>query len=130
MADQTLGLKKRIQDDLRRLDEIYRVGVEIEICLLDDKSLPVNAHALIKELSIKYDVDFEYGKCQFEVKTDPISMHSLSMVNVFFEEFIDYLGVAIKKVYKNRNVIPVFLGGNPSPEIFKKKLVTALSEYL
>ena len=101
MADQTLGLKKRIQDDLRRLDEIYRVGVEIEICLLDDKSLPVNAHTLIKELSTKYDVDHEYGKCQFEVKTDPISMHGLSSVNVFFEEFIDYLNVAIKKVYKS-----------------------------
>ena len=130
MADQTLGLKRRIQDDLRRLDEIYRVGVEIEICLLDDKSLPVNAHALIDESVTRYDIDFEYGKCQFEVKTDPISMHSLSIVNVFFEEFIDYLNTAIKKVYKNRNVIPVFLGGNPSPEIFKKKSITRKERYL
>ena len=74
LADQTLGLKKRIQDDLRRLDEIYRVGVEIEICLLDDKSLPVNASPLIKELNSRYDVDAEYGKCQLEVKTATISL--------------------------------------------------------
>jgi hypothetical protein len=130
LADQTLGLKRRIQDDLRRLDEIYRVGVEIEICLLDDKSLPVNASPLIKELNSRYDVDAEYGKCQLEVKTAPISMHSLSIVNVFFEEFIDYLSIAINKVYKNKNVIPVFLGGNPSPEIFKKKLITRKERYL
>lgn len=130
LADQTLGLKRRIQDDHRRLDEIYRVGVEIEICLLDDKSLPVNASPLIKELSSRYDVDAEYGKCQLEVITTPISMHSLSMVNVFFEEFIDYLSIAINKVYKNKNVIPVFLGGNPSPEIFKKKLITRKERYL
>jgi gamma-glutamyl:cysteine ligase YbdK (ATP-grasp superfamily) len=130
LADQTLELKKRIQDDLRRLDEIYRVGVEIEICLLDDKSLPVNASPLIKELNSKYDVDAEYGKCQFEVKTAPISMHRLSIINVFFEEFIDYLSTAINKVYKNKNVIPVFLGGNPSPDIFKKKLITRKERYL
>lgn len=130
LADQTVGLKKRIQQDLHRIDELYRVGVEIEICLLDDKAMPVNSNLLIKELNSKYDVDSEYGKCQFEAKTEPISMHNLSSVNDFFQEFIDYLSIAIKKVYKNRNVIPVFLGGNPSPEIFKKKFITRKERYL
>ena len=86
--DQSLGLKKRVQADDHRIDEIYRVGVEVEACLLDDKSLPVNAHPLIKELSSKYKVESEYGKCQFEIITDPISMHNLSDINSFFEVFL------------------------------------------
>lgn len=130
LADQTLGLKKRIQDDLHRLDELYRVGVEIEICLLDDKAAPVSAHRLIQELQSKYDVESEYGKCQFEIKTVPMSMHDLSSVNTFFTHFIDYLETSMKKVYRNKNVIPVFLGGNPSPDIFKRKLVTRKERYL
>ncbi len=127
--DQTLGLKKRIQDDHHRIDELYRVGVEIEICLLDDKALPVSAHPLIKELQSKYHVDSEYGKCQLEIKTDPTSMDKLSDINSFFVEFIDYLSIVLKKVYKNRHVIPVFLGGNPSPDIFKKKYITKNERY-
>ncbi|HEU5120879.1 MAG TPA: hypothetical protein VFT71_07805 [Candidatus Nitrosocosmicus sp.] len=130
LADQTLGLKKRIQDDLHRGDELYRVGIEIEICLLDDKAQPVNAHPLIKELSKKFDMDSEYGKCQFEVKTEPISMYDLSIVNTFFVEFIEFLELSIEKVYKNRKVIPVFLGGNPSPDIFKRKFITRKERYL
>ena len=130
LADQTLGLKKRIQDDLHRWDELYRVGVEIEICLLDDKALPVNAHPLIKELSSRFDMDAEYGKCQLEVKTEPISMHDLSSVDTFFVEFIEFLDLSLKKVYKNKKVIPVFLGGNPSPDIFKKKFITRKERYL
>ena len=128
--DQSLGLKKRVQADDHRIDEIYRVGVEVEACLLDDKSLPVNAHPLIKELSSKYKVESEYGKCQFEIITDPISMHNLSDINSFFEVFLDYLSSSINKVYKNRNVIPVFLGGNPSPNIFQRKFVTRKERYL
>ncbi len=50
MADQYLELKKRIQDDHQRIDESYRVGVEVEACLVDDKAQPVNAHPLFKEL--------------------------------------------------------------------------------
>ncbi len=130
LVDQSLGLKKRVQEDDQRIDEFYRVGVEIEGCLLDDKALPVNAYPLIKELSSKYNVDTEYGKCQFEVITDPISMHNLSNLNLFFEEFLDYLSLAIKKVYRNRNVIPVFMGGNPSPDIFKRKFITRKERYL
>ena len=130
LVDQSLGLKKRVQEDDQRIDEFYRVGVEIEGCLLDDKALPVNAYPLIKELSSKYHVDTEYGKCQFEVITDPISMHNLSNLNLFFEEFLDYLSLAIKKIYRNRNVIPVFMGGNPSPDIFKRKFITRKERYL
>jgi len=129
-VDQSLGLKKRVQADDHRIDEIYRVGVEVEACLLDDKALPVNAYPLIKELSLKYKVDSEYGKCQFEIITDPISMHNLSYINLFFEEFLDHLTISVKKVYKNRNVIPVFLGGNPSPNIFQRKFVTRKERYL
>ncbi|MDP9015678.1 MAG: hypothetical protein M3M87_02830, partial [Thermoproteota archaeon] len=129
VADQYLELKKRIQDDHQRIDESYRVGVEVEACLLDDKAQPVNAHPLIKELCSKYDVDSEYGKCQFEIRTDPISMHNLSSINSFFEGFLDFLSISVKKVYKNRNVIPVFLGGNPSPYIFKRKYITNKERY-
>src|SRR5919107_6345055 len=128
-TNQSLGLKKRVQDDHHRIDESYRVGVEVEACLLDDKAQPVNAHPLIKELSSKYDVDSEYGKCQFEIRTDPISMHNLSTINSFFEGFLDFLSLSVKKVYKNRNVIPVFLGGNPSPDIFKRKYITNKERY-
>ncbi|HYP42622.1 MAG TPA: hypothetical protein VEQ18_01225 [Candidatus Nitrosocosmicus sp.] len=129
VADQYIEIKKRIQDDHQRIDESYRVGVEVEACLLDDKAQPVNAHPLIKELSSKYDVDSEYGKCQFEVRTDPISMHNLSSINSFFEGFLDFLSSTVKKVYKNRNVIPDFLGGNPSPDIFKRKYITNKERY-
>jgi gamma-glutamyl:cysteine ligase YbdK (ATP-grasp superfamily) len=128
-VDQSLGLKRRVQADDNRIDESYRVGVEVEACLLDDKALPVNASPLIKELSSKYKVDSEYGKCQFEVITDPMSMHNLSNINSFFQEFLDYLCLKVKKVYKNRNVIPVFLGGNPSPLIFKRKFITRKERY-
>lgn len=130
LADQTLGLKKRVQDDLHRIDELYRVGVEIEICLLDDKALPVSAHNLLEEMRSRFDVEAEYGRCQFEIKTAPISMHDLSNVNSFFVDFIEHLEIAVRKVYKNRNVIPVFLGGNPSPDIFKRKFVTRKERYL
>lgn len=129
LADQTIDLKKRIKGDYHRIDEVYRVGVEIEVCLLDDKAIPVSASPLIKEIGKRYDVDSEYGKCQFEVKTEPISMHNLSSINGFFVDFIDYLSGSLKKVYKNRNVIPVFLGGNPSPDIFKRKYITNKERY-
>ncbi|MGN6560881.1 MAG: glutamate-cysteine ligase family protein [Candidatus Nitrosocosmicus sp.] len=129
LVDQSLGLKRRVQADDNRIDESYRVGVEVEACLLDDKALPVNASPLIKELSSKYKVDSEYGKCQFEVITDPMSMHNLSNINSFFQEFLDFLCLKVKKVYKNRNVIPVFLGGNPSPLIFKRKFITRKERY-
>jgi hypothetical protein len=57
-------------------------------------------------------------------------MHNLSDINSFFEVFLDHLSSSINKVYKNRNVIPVFLGGNPSPNIFQRKFVTRKERYL
>ncbi len=38
LTSQSIGLKKRVQDDHHRIDEVYRVGVEVEACLLDDKA--------------------------------------------------------------------------------------------
>jgi hypothetical protein len=35
--------------DAERIDETFRVGVEIEACLLDKTGIPVNAETLIKE---------------------------------------------------------------------------------
>jgi hypothetical protein len=42
-------LKNRIHHDAERIDETFRVGVEIEACLLDKNGMPVNAEPLIKE---------------------------------------------------------------------------------
>ena len=41
-------MKTRIHYDSERYDETFRVGVEIEACLLDDNGIPVNANPLIK----------------------------------------------------------------------------------
>jgi hypothetical protein len=52
-------------------------------------------------------------------------------VGVEIEEFIVYLDKSIQKVWRNNNseVIPVFLGGNPSPLIFKDGLITDKPRY-
>ncbi|MGH9924767.1 MAG: hypothetical protein ACRD5B_05260 [Nitrososphaeraceae archaeon] len=50
-AIQTKALKNRIDHDAERIDETFRVGVEIEACLLDKTGMPVNAEPLIKEQS-------------------------------------------------------------------------------
>src|SRR5690349_3998022 len=57
-------------------------------------------------------------------------MRDLATVNSFFADFIEHLEIAVRKVYKNRKVIPVFLGGNPSPDIFKRKFITRKERYL
>jgi hypothetical protein len=129
LLDQSILLKRRILEDNNREDEGFRVGVEVEACLLDDKALPVNASPLIKELSSIYNVSSEYGACQFELITNPISIQNFSNINSYFEEFLDFLVLKIKKTYKNNNVIPVFLGGNPSPFIFTKKFITESYRY-
>ena len=55
-------MKTRIHYDSERYDETFRVGVEIEACLLDDNGIPVNANPLIKELEgTKHKVDYEYA---------------------------------------------------------------------
>ncbi len=125
-------MKTRIHHDSERYDETFRVGVEIEACLLDDNGMPVNANPLIKELEgTKYKVDYEYGICQFEYKTLPIPMDRLLDLNTEIEEFIEYLDKSIQKVWRNNNneVIPVFLGSNPSPLIFKDGLITDKPRY-
>lgn len=120
ISKQAQELKERIQKDSKRLDEIYRVGVEVEGCLLDSKGSLVNAAPLIEEFEgTEYKLDFEYGLCQFEYKTQPTQMDKLLDLNVLFEGFIEHLDRAIKKVYGELEVFPVFLGGNPSPEILK-----------
>ena len=123
-------LKERVHQDAGRADEIYRIGVEIEGCLLDNKTIPVNAEPLIKELEGSiYEIDYEYGRCQFEYKTFPVGMDNLDYLNIVFENFMENLEKSIKKVYKEKEVIPVFLGANPSPEIMKEGMITDKPRY-
>ena len=123
-------LKERVHQDAGRTDENYRIGVEIEGCLLDNKAIPVNAEPLIKELEGSiYEIDYEYGRCQFEYKTFPVGMDNLDYLNIVFENFMENLDKSIKKVYKEKEVIPVFLGANPSPEIMKEGMITDIPRY-
>ena len=118
---QAEELKNRVRRDSIRYDETFRVGVEVEGCLLDNKGVPVNAAPLIEELKgTIYELDFEYGMCQFEYKTQPTPMDSLLDLNNLFEEFIEHLDRAVQKVYKDKEIVfPVFLGANPSSDILK-----------
>jgi 6-pyruvoyl-tetrahydropterin synthase len=137
ISKQAQDLKDRIRRDSERYDETFRVGVEIEGCLLDNTGMLVNAAPLIEALKGKtHELDFEYGMCQFEYKTPPTPMHNLLNLNTLFEEFIEHLNAVVQKVYKNREMVfPVFLGANPSPEILKYdsnnlyNLVTANPRY-
>ena len=127
---QVQELKDRVHRDAERVDETFRVGVEVEACLLDEKGIPVNAEPLIKELQgTTYEIDYEYGNCQFEYKTTPVGMNNLDYLNIVFEQFIENLDKFIKKVYMEKEVIPVFLGANPSPEIMKEGLITDKPRY-
>jgi gamma-glutamyl:cysteine ligase YbdK (ATP-grasp superfamily) len=123
-------LKDRVHRDGDKIDETFRVGVEIEGCLLDKKGSPVNAELLIKELEgSAYEIDYEYGSCQFEFKTSPVGMDNLEYLNIVFEQFIENLDKYIKRAYKENEVIPVFLGANPSPEIMNEGLITDKPRY-
>jgi gamma-glutamyl:cysteine ligase YbdK (ATP-grasp superfamily) len=127
---QVQELKDRVHHDAERVDEAFRVGVEVEACLLDEKGIPVTAEPLIKELAgTTYEIDYEYGACQFEYKTSPVGMNNLDYLNIVFEQFIESLDRFIKKAYKEKEVIPVFLGANPSPEIMKEGLITNKPRY-
>jgi gamma-glutamyl:cysteine ligase YbdK (ATP-grasp superfamily) len=127
---QVQELKDRVHHDAERIDETFKVGVEIEACLLDKKGIPVSAEPLIKELQgTTYEIDYEYGNCQFEYKTSPVGMNNLEYLNIVFEQFIENLDKFIKKVYMEKEVIPVFLGANPSPEIMKEGLITDKPRY-
>jgi gamma-glutamyl:cysteine ligase YbdK (ATP-grasp superfamily) len=127
---QVQELRGRVHHDADRIDETFRVGVEIEACLLDKKGAPVNAEPLIKGLEGSiYEIDYEYGSCQFEYKTSPVGMDKLEYLNIVFENFMENLNKFIKKVYKEKEVIPVFLGANPSPEIMKEGTITDKPRY-
>lgn len=126
---QANELKAQIRRHSARTDENFRVGIEIEICLVDDKGMPVNAKPAIERLGRYYNIDYEYGVCQLEYKTDPVSFDSLARLNSQFEEFIEHLDATIKKVYRNE-IFPVFLGANPSPYVLRDGLITNKPRYL
>ncbi|MBA3286351.1 MAG: hypothetical protein H0U27_15005 [Nitrosopumilus sp.] len=123
-------IKQNIQNDNERNDPIFLVGIEIEGCLLNDKGLPVDAAPLIEEsFNTKHPLDYEYGKCQFEFKTNPFSFYELSKINDITQDFIESLDNLAKKAYPNQNVIPVFLGANPSSVFSDETIVTNKPRY-
>ena len=126
---QAEELKARVRSHASRIDENFKVGVEIEVCLIDSKGTPVDAKPVIELLRQYHDIDFEYSICQLEYRTKPVSFESLAQLNLEFEEFIEHLDLIVNKVYKN-DVFPVFLGSNPSPHILKDGLITNKPRYL
>ncbi|HJU35177.1 MAG TPA: hypothetical protein VJ695_08660 [Nitrososphaera sp.] len=126
---QAEEIKRRVRSHASRIEENFKVGVEIEICLIDNKGIPVDAKPLIELLQQYHDIDFEYGICQLEYRTEPVSFEHLAQLNLQFEEFIEHLNRMVNKVYKNE-VFPVFLGSNPSPHILKDGLITKKPRYL
>jgi len=129
ITKQAERLKSRVRSHASRIEENFKVGVEIEVCLIDDKGIPVDAKPVIELLRQYHDIDFEYGICQLEYRTEPVSFERLAQLNLQFEEFIEHLNLVINKVYKN-NVFPVFLGSNPSPHILNGGLITNKPRYL
>ena len=131
MTKQAQALKQRIRTDSEKYDEQFRIGIEIEICLLDSEAKTVNAQPLIEELKgTEHQVDYEYGSCQFEFRTPPTDMSNILELNTLFEQFIDYVDKAIQKVYKDKEMVyPVFLGANPSPQILREVLITNKPQY-
>ena len=61
-------------------------------------------------------------------KTNPVSITDLEYLNTVFEQFIENLDNFVRKVYKEE-VIPVFLGANPSPDIIKSDFITNKPRY-
>jgi gamma-glutamylcysteine synthetase len=129
ITKQAERLKSRVRSHASRTEENFKVGVEIEICLIDDKGIPVDAKPVIELLRQYHDIDFEYGICQLEYRTEPVSFERLAQLNLQFEGFIEHLNLIINKVYKN-NVFPVFLGANPSPHVLNGDLITKKPRYL
>jgi gamma-glutamyl:cysteine ligase YbdK (ATP-grasp superfamily) len=128
IARQAGELKAMIRRHSDRTDDIFKVGVEIEICLIDDKGEPVDAKPAIERLRKYHDIDYEYGKCQLEYKTEPVSFENLIRLNSQFEEFIEHLDLTVRKVYR-QEVYPVFLGANPSPSVLQDGLITKKPRY-
>jgi gamma-glutamylcysteine synthetase len=128
IVKQANELKAAIRRNSNRTDDTFKVGVEAEICLLDDKAAPVDARPAIERLRKYHEIDYEYGKCQLEYKTAPVSFEDLARLNSQFEEFIEHLELVIEKAYRQQ-VYPVFLGANPSPLILQDGLVTKKPRY-
>jgi gamma-glutamylcysteine synthetase len=126
---QAEELKARVRSHASRIDENFKVGVEIEVCLIDGRGAPVDAKPVIELLRQYHDIDFEYGICQLEYRTEPVSFERLAQLNLQFEEFIEHLDLIVNRVYKN-DIFPVFLGSNPSPHILKGGLITKKPRYL
>ena len=128
---QARALKQRIRTDSEKYDEQFRIGIEIEICLVDSKARIVDAQPLIEKVKeSEFQVDYEYGSCQFEFRTPPTNMENIFELNILFEQFIDYIDKTVQKVYKDREMVyPVFLGANPSPQILREKLITNKPRY-
>lgn len=129
IVHQASELKAMVRSHGSRTDENFKVGVEIEICLIDAKGMPVDAKPVIERLQKYHDIDYEYGKCQLEYKTEPVSLDRLIRLNSQFEEFIEHLDMVVNKAYK-RDVFPVFLGANPSPHVLRSGLITKKPRYL
>jgi gamma-glutamyl:cysteine ligase YbdK (ATP-grasp superfamily) len=130
LASHAQEIKQNIQFDHKRDDPVFLVGIEIEGCLLNDKGRPIDASALIeKSLNTKYPLDYEYGKCQFEFKTYPLSFYELSKINEITQDFIEGLENLVRRAYPNQNIIPVFLGGNPSPIFTDETIITNKPRY-
>ena len=134
---QAEELKFKARKDSARYDPLFKVGTEVEACLLDDTGNSVNASPLIEELQnskffrkSRCMIDYEYGSGQFEFKTSPIPITNLLDLEVLYEEFIiEHLEKAIEKVYKDKIVIPVFLGANPSQNFLQDSIVTDIERY-
>jgi gamma-glutamyl:cysteine ligase YbdK (ATP-grasp superfamily) len=131
ITKQAQDLKQRIQRDSEKYDEKFRLGIEIEVCLVDRKGKPVNTQPLIEELKgTEYQIDSEYGICQFEYRTPPMPMENLVDLNGLLEQFIEQVDRAVQKVYKSKGMVfPVFLGANPSAEILREDLITDEPRY-
>ena len=123
---QSDELKARIHRHADRRDEDFRVGVEIEVCLLDGRGRPVDAGPVIEALQGKHDVDYEYGMSQLEFKTEPVPMDGIEGLNLQFEGFIEDLEKAVDRVHGRAT--PVFLGANPSPHV-SEGLITDKPRY-
>jgi len=130
LASHAQEIKQNIQFDHKRNDPVFLVGIEIEGCLLNDKGRPIDTSALIeKSLNTKYPLDYEYGKCQFEFKTYPLSFYELPKINEITQDFMEGLENLVRRAYPNQNVIPVFLGGNPSPIFTDETIITNKPRY-
>lgn len=97
--------------------------------MVDNQARVVDAQPLIKKLKeTEYQVDYEYGSCQFEFRTPPTNMENIFELNMLFEQFIEDIDKTVQKVYREM-VYPVFLGANPSPQILREEVITNKSRY-